>query len=303
MNQNLQKISLFLQQDESLSAEEKASLTKAVADAEKEMEITAFKLDRTEKVKRTTAILLEETIEELEHKRKAVEAQNRELEVESSLERVRTVAMGMQNPAEMVDVCKIISEQLEFLKVKDIRNVQTAVIYESKGTYINYEYYARHNKLLATEVSYKTHHLQEQFANQMLKGAGEFFSPSLEGQQVKDWYEYQKTTNQFADSFLEGAQTLNYYMFSLGPVALGISTYSPLKEEEINLFKRFRNVFELAYRRFTDIQKAEAQAREAQIQLAMERVRARTMAMQHSDELADASHLLERQVAALGTLV
>ena len=300
MNQNLQKISLFLQQDESLSAEEKASLTKAVADAEKEMEITAFKLDRTEKVKRTTAILLEETIEELEHKRKAVEAQNRELEVESSLERVRTVAMGMQNPAEMVDVCKIISEQLEFLKVKDIRNVQTAVIYESKGTYINYEYYARHNKLLATEVSYKTHHLQEQFANQMLKGAGEFFSPSLEGQQVKDWYEYQKTTNQFADSFLEGAQTLNYYMFSLGPVALGISTYSPLKEEEINLFKRFRNVFELAYRRFTDIQKAEAQAREAQIQLAMERVRARTMAMQHSDELADASHLLERQVAALG---
>ncbi|MDQ3843223.1 MAG: hypothetical protein M3342_04310 [Bacteroidota bacterium] len=57
------------------------------------MEILAFKLDRTEKVKRTTAILLEETIEELEQKRKAVEAQNRELEMEAALERVRSQAM------------------------------------------------------------------------------------------------------------------------------------------------------------------------------------------------------------------
>ncbi len=201
-----------------MNADEKNTFSKAVKDVDKELAITAFKLDRTEKVKRSTAILLEETIEELEKKRKAVEAQNRELEIESSLERVRSVAMGMRNPAEMVDVCKIISEQLEFLKVKDIRNVQTAVINEPKGAYINYEYYTKHNKLLTTEVSYKTHHLQEQFANQMLKGVGEFFSPSFEGQQVKDWYEYQKTTNQFADSFLEGVQTLNYYMFSLGPI-------------------------------------------------------------------------------------
>jgi CCR4-NOT transcriptional regulation complex NOT5 subunit len=62
------------------------------------LEITAFKLDRTEKVKKTTAILLEETIEELEQKRKAVEAQNRELEIESCLERVRTEAMSMNKP-------------------------------------------------------------------------------------------------------------------------------------------------------------------------------------------------------------
>jgi signal transduction histidine kinase len=44
------------------------------------LEIVKFKLDRTEKVKRTTAILLEETIEELEQKRKAVEETNAALE-------------------------------------------------------------------------------------------------------------------------------------------------------------------------------------------------------------------------------
>ena len=76
MNQNLQKIADYIQQAEQLSTNEKVTLTKAVADADKELAITAFKLDRTEKVKRTTAILLEETIEELDQKRKTVEETN-----------------------------------------------------------------------------------------------------------------------------------------------------------------------------------------------------------------------------------
>src|SRR5258706_2461745 len=101
MNQHLQSILNLIQQGETLSAEQKTSLIKSLKDADKELEITTFKLDRTEKVKRTTAILLEETIEELEQKRKAVEAQNKELEIETSLERVRTVAMGMRKPDDL----------------------------------------------------------------------------------------------------------------------------------------------------------------------------------------------------------
>jgi signal transduction histidine kinase len=76
MNQHLQNILTIIQQDESLSAEQRNTISKSLKDAEKELEITAFKLDRTEKVKRTTAILLEETIEELEQKRKAIEETN-----------------------------------------------------------------------------------------------------------------------------------------------------------------------------------------------------------------------------------
>ena len=47
------------------------------------------------------------------------------------------------------------------------------------------------------------------------------------------------------------------------------------------MLKRFRNVFDFAYRRYTDVAQAEAQAREAQIELGLERVRARAMAMQN----------------------
>src|SRR5690606_21209167 len=53
-------------------------------------------------------------------------------------------------------------------------------------------------------------------------------------------------------------------------------------------------------RRFEDLKSSEKQIREAQIELALERVRARTMAMQHSDELADASFVLDTQVRSLG---
>ena len=62
MNQHLQYITTLLLQNETLSAEQKATISQSLKDADKELEITAFKLDRTEKVKRTTAILLEETI-------------------------------------------------------------------------------------------------------------------------------------------------------------------------------------------------------------------------------------------------
>ena len=300
MDQNLKTILDFIQHNENLSAEEKALLVGLVSNVDKELSITTFKLDRTEKVKRTTAILLEETIEELEQKRKAVEIQNRELEIESSLERVRTVAMGMRKKDDMLEVCSIISQQSEILGIKEIRNVQTAIIYEEKGTYLNYEYYAKHDKHLVTEVEYKNHKLQSMFANRMLQGAEELFYESMNGKEVQEWYEYQKTTNQFADSFLENAQSLNYYFYSLGPVALGISSYTPLSDEEINLFKRFRNVFDMAYRRFLDIEQAEFQARESQIELALERVRARTMAMLHSNELAETVAVMFEQFKALG---
>jgi len=87
MNQHLQNILTIIQQDENLAAEQKTAITKSIKDADKELEITAFKLDRTEKVKRTTAILLEETIEELEQKRKAIEETNTALQ--KSLEELK----------------------------------------------------------------------------------------------------------------------------------------------------------------------------------------------------------------------
>ncbi|MCK5702093.1 MAG: hypothetical protein KAI29_13105, partial [Cyclobacteriaceae bacterium] len=61
MNQDLQTILNIIQQSESFSQEDKEVISKAIKIVDDELVITTFKLDRTEKVKRTTGILLEET--------------------------------------------------------------------------------------------------------------------------------------------------------------------------------------------------------------------------------------------------
>src|SRR6187200_452775 len=70
-------------------------------------------------------------------------------------------------------------------------------------------------------------------------------------------------------------------------------------KENLNILKRAAKVFEQAYIRFLDLQKAEAQARESQIEAALERVRSRTMGMQKSDELKDVIQVVYEQFVHL----
>ena len=79
MNPHLQNILAIIQQSTNLDADEKNRILQLLQDADKELEITTFKLDRTEKVKKTTAILLEETIQELEQKKKGSGSTKQEL--------------------------------------------------------------------------------------------------------------------------------------------------------------------------------------------------------------------------------
>ncbi|MFZ0491328.1 MAG: two-component sensor histidine kinase, partial [Salegentibacter sp.] len=79
MNPQHQAILDFIESQLQLSEEEKEEALKLVKEADKALTISEFKLERTEKVKRTTAILLEETIDELEQKRKSIEEANQAL--------------------------------------------------------------------------------------------------------------------------------------------------------------------------------------------------------------------------------
>src|SRR5579864_4507165 len=78
----------------------------------------------------------------------------RELKIESSLEKVRVIAMAMKQRDDMLGICKAISNQLKLFGVKEIRNVQTAIFYKERGTYMNYEYYTKHKKTFITETIY-----------------------------------------------------------------------------------------------------------------------------------------------------
>ena len=138
MNIHLQHILDTLLQIKAISDEQKSSLNKSLKDADKELTILEFKLDRTEKVKRTTAILLEETIEELELKRKAIEETNSALQ--KSLEELKAtqaqliqsekmaslgeltagIAHEIQNPLNFVNNFSEVSAEL-VEEIQDIR--------------------------------------------------------------------------------------------------------------------------------------------------------------------------------------
>ena len=87
MNQHLQTLLDLIQKSEALTDSEKNNILAKVKEVDKKISIIEFKLDRTEKVKKTTAILLEETIEELEQKRKAIEETN--VALQKSLEELK----------------------------------------------------------------------------------------------------------------------------------------------------------------------------------------------------------------------
>ena len=224
MNPHLQSI-LDILKNQNLADEERNKILKFLKDADKQLEITEFKLDRTEKVKKTTAILLEETIEELEQKRKAVEAQNRNLEIEAALERVRTIAMSMKTPDDMAEVCRVISDQLQLLNVQDIRSVQTAIVDESRASCRNYQYYALYNTLDIEEL-HSLHPTVKKFIAAILESKDAFYTITYEGALLDDWRVYRKQTNQYPDPRLDEVGSLHYYFYSIGPGALGVSAYS-----------------------------------------------------------------------------
>ncbi|MBP6688341.1 MAG: hypothetical protein KA160_10835, partial [Lacibacter sp.] len=132
------------------------------------------------------------------------------------------------------------------------------------------------------------------------------FIYTIEGEEKKiyDAYLYAKTEfRRFPTHVQEANKALKRYVagFTFFKYS-GLQTVSEnqISEDELKILERFGRVFEQSYTRFLDLQKAEAQARESQIEAAMEKVRSRSLAMQKPEELTEVAELLRKEMGQLG---
>jgi len=231
-----------------------------------------------------------------------VEAQAREAQIEAALERVRSRTLGMQRSEELQDAANLLFQQIEILGVNAFG---TGFNIWDEDRKASTAWMAGKDR---QQAPFKTSSLEDIYVriHDGTQAGKSLFVEEQIGDELKAHYEYLLTIPVFkevASKLSEQGIALPRYQimhcayFSKG--YLMFITHEPVPEAH-DIFKRFAKVFEQTYTRFLDLQKAEAQAREAGIELALERVRARTMAMQHSYELSESSFLLDAQVRALG---
>src|SRR4030095_4334988 len=145
-----------------------------------------------------------------------------------------------------------------------------------------------------------THPAFEKFQQRIRSSTDAFAELKVSDKELESWKERRRKDGEYEDPRLDNIPALYYYFYSTGVGALGISTFSSLTEEKLNVLKRFRNVFDFSYRRYQDIANAEAQAREAEIEVALERVRAQAMAMHSSEDLTQTIKVFYDQMHLLG---
>ena len=224
---------------------------------------------------------------------------NKELEIEASLERVRSVAMSMHKSDDLLSICEVSFKEFQKLGFENIRNAIIHIPNDEKGFFMDYDFSEFQGGAIA-KIEYGLHPIVDDYLEKIRSAKDAYFEVVIEKNQLEGWKDFRRRSGQKDDPRLDEATAIYYYLFSIGIGDIGISSFKPIDDSQKKILKRFRNVFDLAYRRYNDISLAEAQAREAKIEVALERVRARTMAMQKSDELRDASLVLFQQMKALG---
>ncbi len=232
------------------------------------------------------------------------EAQAREAQIEVALERIRARSMAMHKSDELIEVVNLVFQQLKLLNVSadttyihtDVENREVTSLWIANESYArlihipNFQH--RVNNSLFKAMDNKISFIADSFS---VEEKNSYFEHAFKYSDLKDISQKRKKFVLDGTSYYRSTAINKYSSIST------INYYgNKLSHEENEILIRFAKVFEQAYTRFLDLKKAEAQAREAQIEAALERIRSRTMGMQQSEELSDVATVLFRQLSSLG---
>jgi signal transduction histidine kinase len=260
--------------------------------------------------------ILLKVIEEADEKWTIVEFQQaREVQIEAALERVRSKAMAMNKTEDLNPAVAIVFEELEKLDLGVLRCGITILDKEKRTGDVWMTSLADQGSAVQTSggESFDIHPLlQGAFNAWQLQ---EDFYYVLEGDDLTAYYNavraahFQLPESQFISSETEFRKQICFVaVYHAG----GLFAFcdNEFSEEAIKVMKRFAHVFDLTYKRFLDIQKAEANAKEAEKQASLDRIRANKLeeAKKKVDSTLDELRTTQRQLiqsekmASLGEL-
>ena len=234
---------------------------------------------------------------------KKAEEQAKEAQIEAALERVRSRTMGMQKSDELKEVIQVVYDQFVHLNIH----------VEHTGFVMDYKARDDYDIWIADQLAVPSHVTIPYFDcvyynrfNEAKRKGEDFFASNLDFEEKNRFYqkiiEYIPGLPEETKEFLFSIPGLAGSTVLLDNVCLYIENFEgiPYTDEENDTVMRFGKVFQQTYTRFLDLQKAEAQAREAQIEAALERTRTQSMLMQHSNELDITSRVFHEQLLLLG---
>jgi len=219
---------------------------------------------------------------------------NRELEIEASLERVRARTIAMHQSSELSEAGNLLLQQMKQLGI----NAESCWFWFIDQNTDTIEIWTTHENKLAENIKVKaSDYVTFKREVEAWKNNEPFLKltiPKLEAIKIiRKIFDIELRNNEDADKF-HLLQTRHKYGF------IGIGTWLEATKEEIKILSRFANVFEQTYTRFLDLQKAETQAREAQIEAGLERIRAKAMSMQNSDDLGSIVNIIFTELKNIG---
>jgi len=234
------------------------------------------------------------------------EAQAKEAQIEAALERVRSRSMAMHQSSDLHEVIKVLTEQLLGLGIKF--NVANFAKIDSEGSWDLWISTPEQAYPALVHVPYIDHGLFTKLID-VIKHGGDFLADAYDQNEKDIFFKHffentvaRDTTPEARKEWVMSCKGFARSLFLTKNIWLAVSNYDgiPFSNEENAIFKRFANAFEQTYTRFLDLQKAELNAREAQIEAGLERVRARTMAMHTSDDVTGATTTLFTELEKLG---
>ena len=233
------------------------------------------------------------------------EEQAREAHVEAALERVRSRTMAMQNSDELAELVATVFTELNRLEFA----LTSCIIWINNPELLRAEMWVASTELNEPPEPYYIKPFRHPYFKSVIdawKQKNKKWVYEMKGEEKKQFQEaFFNEVGSFPTLIkkaLEAPESVVYSASFYNFGAIEIVATEHITDEKFEILHRLGKVFDMSYTRFNDLKQAEAQAREARIEAALERVRSRTLAMQKSDELAETASVLFQQFAGLGIL-